>query len=313
MYLLLLKTLTHMAIRPFALSCCLLFLTQSCSLLGDMKTQNTDYPAFSYEGHRGARGLYPENSIGAMKTAIDIAKVTTLEMDCHVTKDNRVIVYHDHHLNPKFVQHTNGKALTEHEAKRAIYAYTYNELAKFDIGSKYYAAFPNQKKVSTPISLLSDLIEESEQYAKKRRSTPMYYNIETKSEADKDLSYHPKPQEFVDLIMNVVIEKGIASRTIIQSFDKRTLQYLNKIYPQIKASYLISEDNQQSVDEIIKELGFTPYLISPHYTLISKKFVSDAHSCDVKVVPWTVNEKDKITELMGLNVDGMISDYPNLF
>ncbi|MCY4781285.1 glycerophosphodiester phosphodiesterase family protein [Sphingobacterium sp. UT-1RO-CII-1] len=286
---------------------------QSCALINKMNKEQDSFPSFSYEGHRGARGLYPENTIGAMKMAIDLPKVTTLEMDCHITKDKRVVVYHDHYINPKFVRYNNGKDLSNKDAKKLIYNYNYEELNQFDIGSKYYDAFPEQEKVKSSIALLSDLIEEAENYAQLRRSKPMFYNIETKSQEGKDHTHHPIPQDFVDLIMQVVIEKGIATRTVIQSFDKRTIQYLYKIYPQIKSSYLIDSDTKLTLKEIINDLGFKPYIISPHYKVVTKDFVKEAHQLGLKVIPWTVNDKNEIIRLKQLKVDGIISDYPNLF
>jgi len=276
-------------------------------------TQNATFPSFSYEGHRGARGLYPENSIGAMKVAIDLPKVTTLEMDCHITKDKKVVVYHDHYLNPKFVTYTNGQELKGKDIKGLLYDYTWEELATFDLGLKGNVDFPEQKKISTKISLLADLIDEAEAYAKTTRKSPMYYNIETKSSEKRDHIAHPAPQEFSDLLLQIVIEKGIGSRTVIQSFDKRTIQYINKTYPQIKTSYLIDGKNTKTIDELIKELGFKPFIISPYYKLVDAGFVEDAHKKGIKVVPWTVNTKEEIQALEKLKVDGIISDYPNLF
>jgi len=285
----------------------------SLSSLNNQRLHDDTFPVFSYEGHRGARGLYPENSIGAMKTAIDLPKVTTLEMDCHITKDKKVVVYHDHYLNPKFVQYVNGKPLSGKDDKGIIYHYNYADLAQFDIGSKFYKDFPEQKKVPTSIALLSDLIDEAESYAKDKRNTPMFYNIETKSNAGKDGEYHPNPPEFSDLLLQVVIDKGIAARTVIQSFDKRTIQYINRVYPQIKTSYLIGGNNKKSVAELVDGLGYSPFILSPHYSLITANFVKDAHKAGIKVVPWTVNDPQEIKKLEALQVDGIISDYPSLF
>lgn len=271
------------------------------------------FPEFSYEGHRGGRGLYPENSIGAMKTAIDLPKVTTLEMDCHITKDKKVVVFHDDYLNPKFIQNADGTPLSDEDNKGIIYDYNYADLAKFDIGSKFYEDFPDQKKVKTSINLLSELIDSAEAYAKEKREKPMFYNIETKSQADKDNEYHPEPKEFSDRVLEVVIDKGIASRTVIQSFDKRTIQYINEAYPEVRTSYLIGGKNKKSIDELIEELGFTPFIISPYYSLVTPDFVKDAHAAGMKVIPWTPNDKQEIEDLKTLKVDGIISDYPNLF
>ncbi|WP_240458405.1 glycerophosphodiester phosphodiesterase family protein [Sphingobacterium luzhongxinii] len=275
--------------------------------------QNSDFPSFSYEGHRGARGLYPENSIGAMKVAIDLPKVTTLEMDCHITKDKKVVVYHDDYLNPKFVTYTDGRELKGKDIKGTLYSYNWKELKAFDLGLKGNVDFPQQKKISTPIALLSDLIDQSEAYAREKRQSPMFYNIETKSREGKDHEWHPAPQEFSDLVLEVVIEKGIASRTVIQSFDKRTIQYINKHYPQIKTSYLIDAKNTKTIKELITDLGFKPFIISPNYKLVNANIVKEAHDLGVKVIPWTVNKKEEISALEALKVDGIISDYPNLF
>ncbi len=285
----------------------------SCNVSKRTVTQNTVFPSFSYEGHRGARGLYPENSIGAMKVAIDLPKVTTLEMDCHITKDKKVVVYHDDYINPKFVTYTNGQELKGKDVKGTLYNYTWEELLQFDLGLKGNVDFPEQRKVSTKISLLADLIDEAEAYAKTKRKSPMFYNIETKSSEKKDHLAHPGPQEFSDLVLQVVIEKGIAPRTIIQSFDKRTIQYINKTYPQIKTSYLIGGKESRSMAQLVEDLGFTPFIISPYYQLVNEKFVEDAHKLGMKVVPWTVNTKEEIQALEALKVDGIISDYPNLF
>lgn len=285
----------------------------SCTTPKQTKMENSNFPTFSYEGHRGARGLYPENSIGAMKVAIDLPKVTTLEMDCHITKDKKVVVYHDDYLNPKFVTYKDGKELKGKDIKGTIYGYSWKDLANFDLGMKGNVDFPKQQKTPTKISLLADLIEQSEAYAKTKRQAPMFYNIETKSKDGKDHEWHPAPQEFSDLILEVVIEKGIAPRTVIQSFDKRTIQYINKHYPQIKTSYLIDAKNTKTIKELVADLGFKPFIISPNYKIVNADFVKSAHELGIKVIPWTVNSKEEITALEQLKVDGIISDYPDLF
>src|SRR5690606_23347680 len=150
-------------------------------------------------------------------------------------------------------------------------------------GSKFYEAFPEQKKVKTPINTLSELIDASEAYAKEIGRASMFYNIETKLNEVQDHIQHPSSQEFSDLVLQVVLEKGIAKRTVIQSFDKRSIQYINKTYPQIKTSYLISASNKKTIAVLVEELGFKPFIISPNYKLVNKKFVADAHKMGIKV------------------------------
>lgn len=289
----------------------LILATTSCAVKKEGNTY-VDFPKFSYEAHRGGRGLYPENSIGGMKMSIDFPIVTTLEMDCHITKDKKVVVYHDDFLNPKFVTYSDGSELKGKDNKGLIYNYTYEQLQQFDLGLKGNVDFPQQRKISTKIALLSDLIDEAEKYAASK-GKKMFYNIETKSNEKKDNVAHPEPKEFSDLMLKIILDKGIDKRTVIQSFDKRTIQYINKQYPTVRTSYLIDAKNTKTVKELVEELGFKPFIISPNYKIVTEQFVKDAHAMGIKVLPWTVNTKEEIEKLKALNVDGIISDYPNLF
>ncbi|RKO72884.1 glycerophosphodiester phosphodiesterase [Sphingobacterium puteale] len=285
----------------------------SCSVMKDPAKTENSFPKLSLEAHRGGRGLYPEESIAAMKNSIDLPQVTTLEMDCHITKDRKVVVFHDDYLNPKFVLKPDGSELAEKDKSLKIFAINYKDLLKYDIGSKFYKEFPEQKKQVTRIAKLADLIDSTEAYALQKRNAPLFYNIEVKSSENKDGIYHPRVEEFVDLVVQVITEKKIAARTVIQSFDIRAVKYLNKAYPQIKVSYLIDANYAKNATETIEALGFTPFIISPQYKLVNRDFVKQYHKANVKVIPWTVNTKAEIEQLKVLKVDGIISDYPNLF
>lgn len=285
----------------------------SCSVMKDSAQPANSFPKLSLEAHRGGRGLYPEESIPAMKNAIDLPQVTTLEMDCHITKDKKVVVFHDDYLNPKFVLKPDGSEIPEKDKSLKIYAMNYQDLIRYDIGSKFYKEFPEQKKQLTRIAKLADLIDSTEAYALQKRKAPMFYNIEVKSNEDKDGINHPRAEEFVDLIVQVITEKKIAARTVIQSFDIRAVKYLNTAYPQLKVSYLIDANYSKNAQETIDALGFTPFIISPHYKLVNSDFIRQYHKVNVKVIPWTVNTKTVMEQLKALKVDGVISDYPNLF
>lgn len=286
----------------------------SCSVLKNSAMKTADnFPKQSLEAHRGGRGLYPEGSFAAMKNAIDLPKVTTLEMDCHITKDRKVVVFHDDYLNPKFVLKPNGSEISEKDKTLKIYNIRYQDLIKYDIGSKFYKEFPDQKKQITRIAKLADLIDSTEMYASQKRKTPMFYNIEVKSREDKDGIYHPKVEEFIDLMVQVITDKKITSRTVIQSFDSRAIKYLHKAYPQIKVSYLIDANYIKSIEQTTTALGFNPFIISPYYKMVTADFIKQCHKAGIKVIPWTVNTKEDIERLQKLKVDGIISDYPNLF
>jgi len=287
----------------------------SCS--AQKQSQHDDgkftYPSFDKQGHRGSRGLMPENTIPAMQKAIDLT-VTTLEMDASITKDKKVIVSHDPYFNADITTTPDGKFLTKEEAsKLLLYGMTYDEIKKYDVGLKPHPGFPRQQKIAVHKPLLSDLIKASEAYAKEKGKGPMWYNIETKSKEGGDGIKHPAPEEFVDLLVAVIQGEGIAPRTVIQSFDFRTLKVVHKKYPSIKTSMLIEGDDKRSLDEQLNALGFVPFVYSPHYSLVTAQLVKACHDKGLKIVPWTVNKKDDIEKLKTLGVDGVISDYPDLF
>lgn len=284
----------------------------SLSACKTMQTNNTstkaEFPAFSTEAHRGGRGLMPENTIIAMRKAIDLG-VTTLEMDTHITKDHEVVVTHDDYLSPAFMLTPEGKEIPATDAKKyPIYQMDYSLLKQFDLGSKYYATFPEQEKIKTNIPLLADLIDQVQSYTKGKKQ--MFYNIETKCSDKGDNVLHPEPEQFVKLLMDVIQKKGITPFVVIQSYDKRTLQVLHKKYPNVRTSYLIS--NKKTFEENIADLGFNPFILSPEFKLVNEELVKKCHDKNIKVIPWTANTSADIEKLKQLKVDGIISDYPNL-
>ena len=271
------------------------------------------FPAFSKEGHRGSRGLMPENTIPAMEKAIDCG-VTTLEMDVVISKDRKVVVSHDPYFNADITITPEGKQLTKSEASaRVLYGMDYDSIRRYDVGSKLHPGFPQQQKMPVHKPLLSSLIRAAESYTKENGTGQMWYNIETKTSAGGDGVKHPAPEEFVDLLVALLKAEGILSRTVIQSFDIRTLKVLNRKYPSIKTSLLINANDSRSLKKQIDELGFLPFVYSPHFKLVTTSLVRDCHEKGIKVVPWTVNTKADIEAMKVLQVDGIISDYPNLF
>ncbi|MEO5996893.1 MAG: glycerophosphodiester phosphodiesterase [Chitinophagaceae bacterium] len=278
-----------------------------------MKNQNQVMPVFDKQGHRGCRGLMPENTIPAMIKAIEIG-VTTLEMDAMITKDEKVIISHDAFFNHLITTKADGTYIeAKDEKKYTIFGMTYAETQQFDVGLKLLPAFPQQKKLAVHKPLLSDLIDSVQLHCKKEKREEPFYNIETKSDPATDNTLHPAPEKFVELLMEVIYRKGIAEKVIIQSFDFRTLKILHQKYPSIKTAALIGPKDPKSIEDQIKDLGFTPSIYSPEFSLVNKELVSDCHQRNMKLVPWTVNDKKIIESLRVLGVDGIISDYPDLF
>jgi glycerophosphoryl diester phosphodiesterase len=273
-------------------------------------TKLPEFPTFSTEGHRGGRGLMPENTILAMRHAIDLG-VTTLEMDTHITKDGQVVVTHDDYLSPAFMRTPEGQDIPKSDAKKyPVYQMDYSLLKQFDLGSKDYPLFPEQQKVKTYIPLLSELIADVQSYSKAKGKTQLFYNIETKCSPKGDMITNPVPEVFVKSLMDVIEQQGIMPYVVIQSFDKRTLQILHKKYPKVRTSFLV--DNKKTVEENLSDLGFNPFILSPAFKMVNQDLVKQCHERHIKVIPWTVNTKADIDNLKQLNVDGIISDYPNL-
>jgi glycerophosphoryl diester phosphodiesterase len=270
-------------------------------------------PSFDKEGHRGCRGLMPENTIPAMLKAIDLG-VTTLEMDAVVTKDKKIILSHEPFFNHEITTKPDGKFVTEQEEKSLnIYQMEYTETQKYDVGLKPHPRFSQQQKIKAVKPLLADLIDKVEKYISDKKLNQVFYNIETKSQPATDNIYHPEPAEFVELLVAVIKSKGIENRVIIQSFDFRTLQYLHLHYPSIKTAMLIEDFDKRGLDEQLKALGFSPTIYSPDYSLVNNELLTKCHEQKIKVIPWTVDDKPTIEKLRAMGVDGIITDYPNFF
>lgn len=266
---------------------------------------------FDLQGHMGARGLMPENTVGGMLRAIDLG-VTTLNMDVVITKDRQPVLSHEPYFNHEFSLTPDGKEITlKGQKKYNIFKMNYEEVKKFDVGSKVHNRFPGQQKYKAYKPLLAEVIDSAEAYAKATKRPKPYYNIETSLIRKGDLEFQPEPSEFVELIMAVVNEKKISKRVMIQSIDMRTLQYLHEHYPKIKTSLVI--DEKVDFEKNIETLGFKPTVYSPYYVLVGKSLVERCHDMGVKIIPWTVNSIKDLNYLMGLGVDGVVSDFPNIY
>jgi|GEM_PF-530635 len=273
----------------------------------DLKTlssTSSSRTGIDVHAHRGGRGLQSENTIRAMKSALE-AGVRTLEMDVVISKDKKAIVSHDTYLNPAFTLGPNGKSIPS-SPRQYLYNMNYEDIKRYDVGTKKNQSFPVQKAgIKASIPLLSDLIEATELHARQLNRVLPYYNIETKT----DYKNNPAPAEFVSLLMDVIKKKGISSRVTVQSFDARTLEIVNRSYPGVKTSFLVSSG---SLNNNLNKLTFIPDVYSPSYQLVSSSLVKDCHNKNIRIIPWTVNDQTSVSTMLSHGVDGIITDYPNL-
>ncbi len=268
---------------------------------------------FDRQGHRGCRGLMPENTWPAMRKALDLG-VTTLEMDIVISKDKQAVVSHEQWFNKDITTKPDGTYLQPGEDRKYnIYQMDYDEVRRFDVGLKPYPRFPQQEKIPAIKPRLADLLDSVADYMKTHKRPLPLFNIETKSDPGLDGIFQPDPATFVELLVAVIRAKGIENRVTIQSFDPRTLQYLHRQYPSFATSLLIDENDKRSLDQQLDQLGFVPNVYSPAYQLVTPVRLKECHDKKMRVIPWTVNDREKMDELKSMGVDGLISDYPNLY
>jgi glycerophosphoryl diester phosphodiesterase len=267
--------------------------------------------SFDLQGHRGCRGLMPENTVPAFIQAVNMM-IPTLEMDVVITKDKKVVVSHDNYFSHEITTKPNGDTVTAaEELSLNIYKMNYDEVKGYDVGIKPHPRFPQQQKIKTYKPLLADVVDSVIRSMMTMKRPPVRYNIETKCTPEGDDIYHPKPAEFVELLMAVIKEKDLTMWTTIQSFDIRTLQYLHEHYPDMQTALLVEDKKSFALQ--LKDLGFIPTIYSPEYKLVTPLLVKQCHDAGIQIIPWTVNDKAEMTRLKNLGVDGIITDYPNLY
>jgi glycerophosphoryl diester phosphodiesterase len=287
--------------------------------------------AFDLQGHRGARGLAPENTLPGFATALSIG-VTTLELDTAITKDGAVVISHDPALNPDITRTNDGKWLTQRGP--AIHSLTVLELQQYDVGrikpgTDHAKRYPEQKAVDgTRIPKLADLFA----LVRKSGNEQVRFNIETKV-SPLEPGETPDPETFARLVIDVIRQEGMARRTTIQSFDWRTLQVVQRMAPEIPTVYLSAQ--QRFLDNIggdksaaspwtagfqYKDHGSVSRMVkaaagriwSPYFGDLSEGKLQEARGLGLTVIVWTVNEFAQIQRMLDLGVDGIISDRPDL-
>lgn len=265
--------------------------------------------SFDIQGHRGCRGLMPENTIPAFLHAVKLG-VTTLELDVVISQDHQVVVSHDPFMSAAICLDPSGREISKVDEKdHNLYRMTYEEIKQYNCGSKPHPGFPGQENQRACKPLLSMVVDTVERYTRENNLDPVWYNIETKCKPETDGLFHPQPTEFVAILIEVIQDLGIADRVSIQSFDIRTLHLVKELFPSISTVLLVQ--NIKSIDKNLEELGFNPDVYSPNYHLLKKRSIEELHARGIRVIPWTVNRTKDMERLIGWGVDGIITDYPN--
>lgn len=267
---------------------------------------------FEIQGHRGCRGLMPENTIAGFLKAIDLG-VDTLELDVVVSKNRKLVVSHEPYFNPDISTAPDGKLL-KFLQETNLFEMDYDEIRKYDVGQKGNPNFPEQFKVKAHKPLVSEVFQVVSDYQSAKNSRPVSYNIEIKSLAHEYHKSQPPAEEFVDLLLLEIDNVLNVNSITLQSFDFNVLRYL-KLRRANKKKYHISvliepEDNNE-IDFNLEKLGFKPDIWSPNFKVLSLAKVEYLHSLGIKVIPWTVNTEADMDKIYAYGCDGLITDYPN--
>ena len=266
---------------------------------------------FDLQGHRGCRGLYPENTIPAFLHAIDLG-VNTLEMDLAVTGDGQLLVSHEPYMSAEMCLDKQGREISDTaQYQYNIYQMSYEEIQQFDCGTKPHPRFPEQKKMVANKPLLKDVIASVNEHLKEAGKKHINYNIEIKSQEKSDDVYHPSPADFSDLVYSTIDDLIDWKYVTIQSFDFRVLQYFHDKYPKVTLALLI--ENELPYEQNLDSLGFKPEIYSCYFKLLTAQTVHDLQNQDIKVIPWTVNDEEDMLHMIEIGVDGLITDYPDRF
>jgi len=264
---------------------------------------------FDIEGHRGARGLVPENTIPSFLKALELG-VDTLELDVVVSRDGQIVVSHEPWFASVISLDKNGNPIPEEKEKEYnLYKMPYSEIKLYDVGSLGNVNFPEQQKMKVYKPLLKDVFSEVQKYIRKNKLKQVRYNIEIKSSPAGDDIYHPTPSVFAKKVYDEVLANKMQKNVIIQAFDVRALQEMRKFPAKLPLALLVM--NKDNIEKNLAHLGFQPDSYSPHYSLIDEATVAYCRTRRMKIVPWTVNEIADLERMKKFDLDGIITDYPD--
>ncbi|MCB4808872.1 glycerophosphodiester phosphodiesterase [Tamlana sp. 62-3] len=257
------------------------------------------------QGHRGCRGLMPENTLPAFKKAIELG-VNTLELDVAVSHDGVVVVSHEPFLSRVICLDIEGNPIPEEDdMKYNLYQMTFDSIKQFDCGLKTHPRFPEQEKLKAYKPSLDEVFKMAKQL-----NPEIKFNIEIKAKPNFDEVFTPKPKEFVASVLKVIEANNAFAETNLQSFDLRVLEEIKKQSPKMRVAILIDED--ENITTKLNSLSYKPEIISPYYKLLNTNNVEAFKRESYKVIPWTVNSFESMETMINYKVDGIITDYPNL-
>ncbi|MGI4867233.1 MAG: glycerophosphodiester phosphodiesterase family protein [Janthinobacterium lividum] len=263
-------------------------------------------------GHRGCRGLFPENTLPAFQHALALG-VDALELDVVVSQDGQVVVSHEPWLSAKLGRDPQGQLIDPAEERRFnLYQLPYATIRQCVVGEWPHPDFPEQQPVPSYRPLLCEVLHQAETHCQQLGRAAVRYSVEIKSSPEGDNLYHPAPAAFVDLVVAELRAAKAEARTTLLSFDPRVLQAARQTYPDLALCLLI-EDYLPPVPPLFAELGFVPDTLGPDYQLLSAATIHALRVTypQLRLVPWTVNSPADLQLVRDWQVEGITTDYPN--
>lgn len=269
---------------------------------------------FILQGHRGARGLFPENTIEGFRAAAALG-LTWFELDVGVLSDGTVVVHHDIALNPDIARGLNGGWL--HGSPPSLRRMDWEELQDYDVGrvrpgSDTAARFPDQvphdgARVPSLAAVLAI-------------DPALHWNIELKLQPDRP-DWTVPAEAMVEAVLAVVDAAGAAGRVVVQSFDWRAPRHCRRIRPEIPVGFLTRAEtvadpalwwnlpNPAPLPQAVADEGGIYW--TPYWEELTEADLRAAQALGLRVVPWTVNDPAAMARLIGWGVDGLITDWPD--
>jgi glycerophosphoryl diester phosphodiesterase len=271
-------------------------------MLAAPPTQTSPTQTIEVQGHRGARAVLPENTLPAFDHALEVG-VEVLELDLGVTKDDRLVVLHDPAIDPVLCLDAKGQRLAAPIPVRTL---TLTEVKGFDCGTLKNPRFPKQaSRPGTRIPTLEEVFAHVKA-SKHPAAKTVHFNIETKIVPGKPAET-PDPKAFAQRVVDAVRAAGMVERTVLQSFDQRTLIAAAAMEPKMRRAILISENH---IDHVAAAKAAQASIVSPNHLWITAPDVERMHAAGLRVAPWTVNTPDGWARMVELKVDSIITDDP---
>ncbi|MCU0318786.1 MAG: glycerophosphodiester phosphodiesterase [Flavobacteriales bacterium] len=260
-------------------------------------------------GHRGCRGLLPENTIDGFKKAAEMG-CDHLELDVVLSGDGQVIVSHEPWLNAAICLGPEGEELTEEQGRSFnLHRMRVDEIQRCDCGSLEQERFPEQDTRRSVKPTLRAVVEAVDEHALLTGVPNPSYNIEIKSDPAWYGIYQPQPAPYASQVIATIDSLGISERCIVQSFDPAILEAVHAERPDLTLALLV--ENTDDLRTNLARLSFKPAIYSPYFKLANDDLLTALRSMDIELVVWTVNEPADIQQMVKLGVDGIISDYPD--